>query len=261
MVYYTHDVTPVRQEELWRLRSDLPPDIDVWAMGCCDERGALARLGIDQVRVASYVREDLRVLPYPARLGVTNWETLRNSPDLAIMRFWQDHPDYDYYWFVEYDVRFTGSWSNIFDDLLRTEADLLGAYICSHASFPEWFHWAKFSTPGALVEDEDKVRGFFPFCRLSSRLIGLIDRHCRQGWTGHPECLWPTVARLHSCTIEEIGGHGAYVPESRKGKYYHCSEGSAVFLSTFMSWPNYSHSSRFSSTAQPPDTLWHPVKD
>ena len=43
--------------------------------------------------------------------------------------FFRQHPDYDYYWTIEYDVVFTGTWSTFFDSFRCDDADLLASHI------------------------------------------------------------------------------------------------------------------------------------
>jgi hypothetical protein len=262
IVYYTHNASDIRNTELRRLRSEIPPSIDIWAIGCCSNINDLSAINNVGIQIAPYMREDLVKLPYKAKMSNSNIKTLRGCTDLPILQFFRDHPNYDHYWIVEYDVRFSGGWDFLFDDLLKSDADLLCTHLASYRSSPGWMHWRTFESGGETVPDDEKIRCFLPFCRLSNKLLRQIDSHYSRNWSGHFEALWPTIARLTGCKIEEIGGEGVYVPASRKGKYYYSHFiSNLVFLSTFNAWPYYSNASRFESSSFPPNTLWHPVKD
>jgi hypothetical protein len=203
----------------------------------------------------------LRALPYNRQLKNVNWETLRKNPDLAVMRFFRGNPNFDYYWIIEYDVRYTGDWNLLFEDLNSSSEDLLCTHVASYQQSPDWSHWSSFSAGDETIDKARLVRAFLPFSRLSKRLMQAIDERCRRGWSGHPEVLWPTVAKATGLSIGEIGGLGSLVPDERKGKYYDSAIArSGIFFSTFGAWPFFSAKSAFDVTS-PPDLLWHPVKE
>jgi hypothetical protein len=261
VIYYTHFVSPSVTRQIEGLNRALRPAFNLFAVGCCPENSTLDELAGERISARSYLRDELRLLPYPRQLMGVNWETMRCSADLALMRFFQGNPAFDYYWVVEYDVRFSGNWESLFCELSESSADLLCTYLTTHDEGRDWVHWQSFLSPGTPVGEADLLRGFFPFSRLSGRLMRAIDERCRIGWAGHYEVLWPTIARTIGASIEEIGGHGSFVPDSRRGRYY---EGAITpaghFLSTFGAWPSYSDRNSFGQAAWP-DLLWHPVKE
>jgi hypothetical protein len=260
-LYYTHFVDEGVKREIQRLRRHLSSDFSLFAMGCCVDRGGLDELEADGVTIRPYLRADLKALPYPRQLANVDWKTLRKNPDLAIMRFFHGNPDFDYYWILEYDVRYTGDWGEFLDELCGSSADLLCAHFSSLRQSPDWVHWGSFSSADVNVVAADMVRAFLPFTRLSKEMMRAIDERCRNGWTGHPEVLWPTIAKTSGLQIEEIGGLGPSVPSNRRGKYYHSATApSGIFFSTFAAWPIYSGKNAFQETS-PKDILWHPVKN
>jgi hypothetical protein len=158
-------------------------------------------------------------------------------------------------------VRYTGSWKLLLAELAESHADLLCTYVTTFKQGQNWVHWASFSSPDENIEEENLLRGFFPFARMSKRLMRAIDERCRRGWAGHPEVLWPTIAQSVGASIEEIGGSSKQVPQSRFNKFYEATfTKSGLFLSTFGAWPSYSEKNNF-SVSSPPDILWHPVKE
>ncbi len=261
VLYYTHFVSEAVKLELKKLRSELDPRFVLFAMGCCPEKTTLNSLGCADLQIRSYDRDDLRALPYERQLETVDWETLRRNPDLAIMRFFRGNPNYDFYWVLEYDVRYTGDWGDLFSELVGSNAALLCTHLVSQRGSPEWMHWKSFVSADGSVKEPDLIRAFLPFTRLSKQLMRAIDERCRLGWAGHPEVLWPTIAAQAGLTIEEIGGFGSTTPPHRRGKYYQSAVApGGLFFSTFAAWPFLSLKSDF-SRASPPDTLWHPVKE
>lgn len=263
LLYYTHVATDAVKSELNALVDACASNSGfiMFAAGCCDNRMTLSDLATDKIAVKSYVRDDLRDLPYKSQLARVDWKTMRYSADLAIMRFFRDHPDFDYYWIVEYDVRFTGSWASFIADLKTSEADLLCSYVTQYHHSPDWMHWGSFSSGNELIGKENLVRAFFPVARLSKSLMRTIDERCERGWAGQYEVLWTTIAKTANGKIEEIGGVGSAVPPIRHGKYYnYMMAPNGLFLSTFGAWPSYSLKSSF-HTSSIKNILWHPVKE
>jgi len=261
VIYYTHFVSDVVSKELKDLRAELGPEFNIFAVGCCPAKTTLDPLVGNSIDTRAYIRDELRALPYTRQLQGVDWETMRRSSDLAIMQFFQGNPNFDYYWIVEYDVRFTGSWRELFAVLNESSADLLCTFLTKFEQGRDWMHWKSFSTPDDSVKEDDLYRAFLPFCRLSKTLMQAIDERCREGWTGHPEVLWPTVAHAVGGNIEDIGGSGPSTPDSRRDKYYFSALPTAgLFLSTFGAWPAYSEKSAFRQISLP-DILWHPVKE
>ena len=63
----------------------------------------------------------------PAYLGKSNgpgWGIWRGGhTDLIALHFFRTHPNYERYWFVEYDVRFSGAWRDFFGAFDDNDAD------------------------------------------------------------------------------------------------------------------------------------------
>jgi hypothetical protein len=115
ILYYSHFCSPAVRREVARLRNELDGRYDLFAVGYCRSAGALK--GIDCVTALEYSAEDLIALPYPGKARRFDPDNFIGNADLVPMKFFLDRPGYDYYWIVEYDVRFSGGWSKLFADL------------------------------------------------------------------------------------------------------------------------------------------------
>ncbi|MBW7850593.1 MAG: hypothetical protein H3C38_08870 [Rhodospirillales bacterium] len=194
---------------------------------------------------------DLRSLGYP-RKG-------RHISDLDIelfsFPFQRAHPEYEHVWIVEYDVDFTGSWSEVFDAFSSNDADLLATNIHRFADNPGWWNWRGVRGPGGRVATEALVRVFMPFSRMSRRAYATLDAAYRQGWRGHYECTVPTILTQAALRIEDIGGDGEFVRPANRNRFYtstptvnDLSPGTFVFRPVM------------AAAGGRPNTLWHPVK-
>lgn len=199
---------------------------------------------------------ELRALPYPAKVGGDDWNLWHaGHTDLITMHYWRAHPDYDRYWSIEYDVRYTGPWRRFFAAFDADESDLLATMICRRSEFPDWLFWPSLVSPGARLSDTDAVSSFMPVFRASGRLMRAMDEAYREGWGGHLECSFATVAAVRGLSMADLGGNTEFTPEARRGRFYsgtvhdlYRAPGTFVFKPTFF------------RTGSRPDMLWHPVK-
>jgi hypothetical protein len=203
------------------------------------------------LRIFSFVEDDLRALGYPHK-G-------RHIQDVDIelfsFPFHRAHPEYRRVWVVEYDVDYTGRWSELFDAFRHSGADLLATSIHRHAVNPGWENWDSVRGPAGRPAAERLLRAFLPFSRLSEAAYQALDQAYRKGWRGHYECTIPTILTLAGLKIEDIGGGGEFVLPGNRNRFY-TSTPTANDLSpgTFVFRPI-----RI-ATGERPDTLWHPVK-
>jgi hypothetical protein len=141
------------------------------------------------------------------------------SIHLPMLRFFLDHPDFDFYWFVEDDVRFTGDWRHYFEQLSRLTHDFLACHIRRYEDEPNW-NWWKLDHPHNSIPFHNRLRSFNPVCRFSNRALRVIHEANRDGWCGHQEMLVPTLLHHRKCTMADIGGHGSFVPAGFRNRFY-----------------------------------------
>ncbi len=244
------------QREVDRLRADVV-DCAHWLVGYVKDDAPLSSMPENNVRM--YRRADLSPLPYPRKIAETNWNEPGGDNDLPILAFYRERPGYDYYWIIEYDVRFTGHWGKFFDRLRGSNADILSTTIQDHDENPAWSWWHTLvNTPGDRLQ---LVRGFNPFCRLSNRALAAIDAWYREGGTGHYEVTWTSICKTGGLPIEDIGGEGRYTPEHWRRRHYAntpneltLTPGTFVFRPAFTDDGIHAHGLKYGPM------LWHPVK-
>jgi hypothetical protein len=175
--------------------------------------------------------------------------------ELPILHFYRSHPDYEYYWVVEYDVRFSGRWDFFFGAFEDNSADLLCTTLCRYPEIPAWYHWDRLSLPEGPLAPEDCIRGFMPVCRLSNRALATLDKAYAAGAAGHQECLIPSILNRDGMHIEDIGGTGAFVKPGNENRFYRntraaddLSPGTFVFRPVMY------------GPGGEANMLWHPVK-
>jgi hypothetical protein len=215
-----------------------------------------------------FTMDDLKSLDYPGKSAVVyrkenrkanpyhkNFNFVPGSTDLPVLHYYGNNPGYDYYWIVEYDVRYSGSWRDFFSGFANSEADLLGTTLTRYRDVPDWFHWPSLDLLDRPARQDTYLRGFFPVYRLSNRALARLDRDYRTGVKGHYECLVPTVLFRAGLTIEDVGGDGEFVrPENRNRFYRNTPAAKTLSPGSFVFRPV------MARAGKEENILWHPVK-
>ena len=130
-------------------------------------------------------------------------------------------PEVKHFWFVEFDVRFTGDWRTLVDKCSQSDADMLGCHLRMREEIPDWDWWPSISNAHDPQKQLPGVRAFTWATRLSRRALDLLAKRCiEEGWTGHLEALVPSLLYDAGMRIEEIGGEGPFTPKERSGLFY-----------------------------------------
>lgn len=136
-----------------------------------------------------------------------------------LFQFFLDNPHYDYYWFIEYDVRFSGKWTLFFNAFSSIEADFLTCQIHPYANQPSWSWWL-LKHPQEHIPLHKRLRSFNPIYRISNVALSFLHEAFKSGWCGHHEVAIPTLLHHNGYTIREISGRGKYTVTEMENKYY-----------------------------------------
>ncbi|MEO8485862.1 MAG: hypothetical protein ABI585_05925 [Betaproteobacteria bacterium] len=146
-------------------------------------------------------------------------DVLRNI-HLVWIDCFEAHPQFDHYWFIEYDVVYAGPWREIFDAFRDQPHDLLCCHLRESSEQPDWYWWHEIHAPAGPVGKSQCVRGFLPVARLSRRGLECLRDAVAAGWTGFFEGLVPTLFRRQGLQIGDLGGTGPFVPAGCTGRFY-----------------------------------------
>jgi uncharacterized protein DUF3405 len=142
------------------------------------------------------------------------------STHFPLMRFFADFPDYQYYWLVEEDVRFSGRWKRFFDAFEGSNADFLACHIRRYADDPHWYWWSTLAHRRRVIPLAKRICSFNPIYRISRRAIEYLhSAHC-DGWCGHFEVLIPTLLLQSGFRLRDIGGTGNFVAPGDENRFY-----------------------------------------
>jgi len=147
------------------------------------------KLNISGVNEYTFSLDDLTRLGYPM---MGNSIVPGNVHFILLMYYNSQVLKSDYYWVMEYDVRYNGSWSDFFDYFAESEADLISSYVRTYSAEPN-FHWWNLNHPTKEIQLEHRVRSFNPIYRISARALDFLDKELKDGWCGHHEVILPTL--------------------------------------------------------------------
>ena len=251
LFFQTATVEPGVLAEYDRISSGLPP-------------GWTARLLLDQsggLGVAP--RRSDEVVLFDGR-EFAEWGFATFGPSLipghnhfALLRAFPSEPAHDWYWCIDYDVRFTGDWRRFFDACSALTADFLTCHVRTYADEPDWSHWQPLSHPVQSVPLAARLRSFNVVVRFSRRALGALHDLHAAGWAGHHEVLIPTLLRAQGFDIADIGGDGPFVPEGFRNRFYtsfSTLNGALEWLGTVRYRPPRAEAGRRRGA------LYHPVK-
>ena len=164
-------------------------------------------------------------------------------------------------WGLEYDVDFSGTWSDFFAQFAENEADLLTTTVNTPDRDPDWSWWSSAINPPDAAHL--RVRSFNPVFRVSRPFLTAYGEALSEGaWDGHYEFLFPTIARARGLTVEDIGGDGPFTPAAIQGQNYRNSPNHPHLTPGTFVWrpssSNYFHERPDEFTSS--NMLHHPVK-
>lgn len=147
---------------------------------------------------------------------------LPGSCHFPVLRFFLDNPNYKFYWFVEYDVVFTGNWATLMDDCDRNllDYDFLSCQM-EKFDYEKNRIWPWWYRSNYLPYDlNDCVKAFNPICRYSEKALAYLDSFQKKGFSAHSEVLISTSLYHAGYKIGDFGGHGEFVPQGYERKFY-----------------------------------------
>jgi hypothetical protein len=255
LVYRTHFWNDAIQIQVRKLVQAVSDHIDVWVVGYAKE-------GEDfsvppSIRKIVFNESYIKALRFPIYCNVRNQPIPPRNIDMTLLHFFRMHPEYEQYWMIEFDVRYSGDWKKFFSTFVGNDSDFLGTAIQRYEENPGWAHWSSVCTGQDKVASTNFVKSFTPVIRLSNRGFEAINDAYLRGWYGHYEALWPTVIANACFKIEEIGNEGSFTPAERLGKYYTTTPShTELWPGTFIFRPLRPES----VVKEAADMLWHPVK-
>lgn len=161
-------------------------------------------------------RKIFQHLPYPC----LEHSGLLYHPHFILLDFYLSHPEYEWYWFVEYDVRYNGEWGSLLRSFESFDHDLITSHIRHFSEEPWWPWWDTLYHPSKKIEKNQYLRSFNPIYRMSNRSLKFIHEAQKEGWQGLYEVSFPTLLHIGGYRIMDFGGDGDFTPPGLTNKTY-----------------------------------------
>lgn len=139
----------------------------------------------------------LSALPYTTR---SLWHNVEFQMILIRLHL----PQFNRYWYVEYDVRYTGDWGRLMDLAAVRPDSFLGTYTGPRSAENVRWNWWNFAPRGCA----SLWRAFLPLWRISGEAIDLLDTRYRDGRTGYCEVAMPSLLKEAGMEIGELADCG-----------------------------------------------------
>lgn len=178
------------------------------------------------------------------------------NEETMFLMFAENYPARDFYWFIEYDVVFSGDWRNLVLNFSASDSDLIATTLMRYRDIPDWKIWRSLVVPeSSVLEENDMLRSFLPVCRFSARALKMLQTRLASGWSGHPEALVASLLLHEGYQVEDLGGNGEFVQPENRGRFYsNTPTNPDLSPGTFVFRP------KMENAGEQPDMLWHPVK-
>lgn len=250
VVFFTHLFNDEIERRYQKLKSDLLGLAEIFILSQAGSRIPPEHLGRTHFFDYGAIRSTAK--------RVIGDQLLPGNVHLVELDFYKNHPGFDYYWFIEFDVVFSGDWATLFRAVHGDRADLLAAHVRGFQEERRWPWWETLDLPGCPLPQAEWVRAFFPVYRISSKGLQAVDKYVKLGWTGHFEGLMPCAIRSESLSISDLGGAGRWTPKERRHRFYSSFSwdgGGTLAAGTLR------HRPRQGLLRLRHDTIFHPVKD
>ena len=167
-----------------------------------DDMGEAKDVVDDGVRHVVYNRRSLSTVfsGSAPKFAMENWAIMPGNLDLAHLLFVNQNKNYDYYWFCEDDVRYTGDMASFIQKFNHNTDALLATNYRGYG--PEWWPQNSYTSPVEGSMSDKSV--FLPFFRISNTAAHKLINAYANGWSGHHEITWPSVLRYNQMTITDI---------------------------------------------------------
>ena len=254
ILFFTHFIDDEIAVQYRNIENDCNRDFDIILLYDNTRNDFYPAAFSDRLRYFTFALNDLREIGYSQKSRAIK-TTIRSNIETPLLLFYLKNPNYCYYWVMEYDVRFTGSWNDFFSYFSKNDADLLGTTLFRYEARSDWVHWRSLQTPGIKLKKTNLIRGFFPIYRLSNQALEQLHNAYTNGWAGHFEVAIPTILKYCGLRIEDIGGEGEFTDEKNLNRFYrNTPKNKGLSPGTFIFRPV------MPCPGDEKDKLWHPVK-
>lgn len=254
VLFFTHFADDSTIAKYNKLKMELSGNYDVFWVFQGDNGADSSRLEKENIVPFVFTLEQLNSLDYSPI-----YERLYGSEHFIAELFCHAHPEYEYYWIMEYDVVFTGNWNTFFDAFHDNDADMLSSHISlRNTDNWDWCWWSTLTFDEEnRVEESRWVKSFNPVYRISNRALVFLDRYLKkEDNKGFYEVIISSALYNNGFRLEDFGGTGDFVAEGNRNRFY--VQGTGINNGTMRWRPDFSAEEIKALGTR--DKLFHPLK-
>lgn len=133
-----------------------------------------------------------------------------HNNDLVMVNFFNHYKDYDRYWFIDYDVLYTGDWNDIITYFEDFNYDFLCSNLLMNHRIDDCF---KVNPKGCIYDFNKQLHGFTNVMMLTNIALEYLLSIYKKGAWGMLEIFFPTVLYYntynnHQFTLGSFNDHG-----------------------------------------------------
>lgn len=110
--------------------------------------------------------------------------------------------DYDYLWFIEYDV-YSNNYKEVLGSLDGIQADILTTYTKTRRKDKRWFWWPNLIGPISETPVRHRMGCLFPINRFSKKFLSVLEQNLSKN-SGFCEVYFPTLCALSGLKLKSI---------------------------------------------------------
>ena len=201
-LFATHKLTDFVLEQYYRLKLATK---NIGVLYLLIEDGELQQIPVD-VKYYSFSVDTLNELNYePIEESI-----IPGSNHFPVLQFYKEHPEFLYYWNIEYDVYFNGKWESFFDPFEMIISYFISSHIEWYTQRPKWDWWKSVQFKTLSIPQNRYLKSFNPIYRISNRALKALDGVLSLRNSGHHEVVIPTVLDYLGYTINDFGGNSEF---------------------------------------------------
>lgn len=232
ILFMSHFVNDILVERYQKLVNEAPSDYDVYWM-LQYENNSEEKLP-DNIKFETFTLKNIDDLGYYI-YGNHLYHNVNFIPQL----FYNRHPEYEYYWNIEYDVIYTGDWSIILKSFEKSNSDMIACHVEKYSEKnADWSWWRDFDLNEQRFRKQDCLKSFNPIYRMSNRAFVYLDQQFKIANPAYFETTIPTLLYNNNFILEDFGGTGEFVHKNNYNRFYiqgaDVNNGTMRFLPRFL---------------------------
>lgn len=250
VLYITHSCTPFINKQILKIWKETKGVTEFFVVYQADKTDMQY---IDGVNYFPFTKKDLVKLGYV----FCSQDVIPGNNHFILLFFYINHPNYDYYWNIEYDVCFSGHWKCLLSFYKNKKDDFITSHIETIRENPFWNRWTEMILVKDRISLDKYLKSFNPIYRISAKALSFINTFLKEGNYGHHELLLPTVLNNNGYTIRDFGENRNNPDDENYFKFYtFCKKGTRWYDGCSMRYrPLYKYDDMVV-----PQKLYHPVK-